>query len=84
MTLSGRRRDATDIYRMSQEGRSIFWEVVVSVALRKKCTCTCVLLQTVSEIELFHSMDKRLAMSSHELQSVVMLMVEFLKMYYAS
>jgi hypothetical protein len=42
------------IYRMSQEKRSIFWEVIVSVILRKKCIYTCVLFGTVSEIELFH------------------------------
>jgi hypothetical protein len=42
------------LYRMSQEERSIFWEVIVSVLLSKKCVCTCVLFRTVSEIELFH------------------------------
>jgi hypothetical protein len=26
------------VYRLSQEGRSIFWEVIVSVILSKKCT----------------------------------------------
>jgi hypothetical protein len=31
---------------MSQERRSIFWEVIVSVILSKKCVCTCVLFQT--------------------------------------
>jgi hypothetical protein len=39
---------------MSQEERSIFWEVIVSVILSKKCIRTCVLFRTVSEIELFH------------------------------
>jgi hypothetical protein len=28
--------------------------VIISVILSKKCICTCVLLRTVSEIELFH------------------------------
>jgi hypothetical protein len=42
------------IYRVSQEERSIFWEVTVSVILSKMCKCTCVLFRTVSEIELFH------------------------------
>jgi hypothetical protein len=42
------------VHRVSQEERSVFWEVIVSVILSKKCTCTCVLFRTVSEIELFH------------------------------
>jgi hypothetical protein len=42
-------------YRVSQEERSIFWELIISVILnKKKCICTCVLFLTVSEIELFH------------------------------
>jgi hypothetical protein len=49
------------------------------------CTCTCVLFGTVSEIELFHctvhSTDEQHAMSSHELQSALILTVEFSKMY---
>jgi hypothetical protein len=39
---------------MSQEERSIFWEVIVSVILNKNCKCTCVLFRTVSEIKLFY------------------------------
>jgi hypothetical protein len=39
---------------MSQEERSVFWEVIVSVILRKKCLCTYILFRTDSEIELFH------------------------------
>jgi hypothetical protein len=44
------------VYRVSQEERSIFWEVIVSAILRRKqkFICTCVLFRTVSEIELFH------------------------------
>jgi hypothetical protein len=74
-------------YRMSQEERSIFWEVIVSAILSKKCTCTHV--RTVSEIELFHCTvtvhctDEQHAMSSYELQSALMLTVEFSKVYYA-
>jgi hypothetical protein len=45
------------IYRMSQEERSIFWEVIVSAILSKKCIYiyiyTCVLYRTVSEISYF-------------------------------
>jgi hypothetical protein len=44
----------TDVYSVPQEERSIFWEVIVSVILSKKCISTCVLFRTVSEIELFH------------------------------
>jgi hypothetical protein len=39
---------------MSQEERSIFREVIVSVILSKHCI-TSVLFEIVSEIELFHS-----------------------------
>jgi hypothetical protein len=38
---------------MSQEERSIFWEVIVSVILIKKCTTTCVLFRTVSRWSYF-------------------------------
>jgi hypothetical protein len=43
------------LYRVSQEEISIFWEVIDSVILSKKCTriYTCVLFRTVYEIELF-------------------------------
>jgi len=34
---------------------SIFWEVILSVILSKKCICTCVPIRKVSEIEQFHS-----------------------------
>jgi hypothetical protein len=40
-------------YRVSQEERSIFYEVTVSVILKKKFIWTCVFFRTVSEIELF-------------------------------
>jgi len=39
---------------MSHEERPIFWEVVLSVILSKKCIRTCALFRTVSETELFH------------------------------
>jgi hypothetical protein len=42
------------LHRMSQEERSVFWEVIVSAILSKSCICTCVLFRTVSELELFH------------------------------
>jgi hypothetical protein len=48
---------------------------------QNKCTCTCVLFRTVSDIELFHCTDEQQAMSSHELQSALMLTVEYSKMY---
>jgi hypothetical protein len=52
---------------MFHEERSMFWEVTVSVILNTSCTCTCVLFQTVLEIELFHCTYEQHAMSSHEL-----------------
>jgi hypothetical protein len=63
-------------------GKVNIWEVIVSAILSKKCVCTCVLFRTVSEIELFHCTDEQHAVSSHELQSALMLTVEFSKMYY--
>jgi len=42
------------IHRVSQEARSIFREVIVSVIISKKCICTCVLFRTVFAIEIFH------------------------------
>jgi hypothetical protein len=42
------------LYRMSQDERSIFREIIVSVIISRTCICTCVLFRTVSEIELFH------------------------------
>jgi len=41
-------------YRMSPEARSIFWEVIVSVIVSKKCICTCALFRMAFEIEIFH------------------------------
>jgi len=38
------------IYSVSHEERSVFWEVVLSVTLSKKCICTCALFRAVSEI----------------------------------
>jgi hypothetical protein len=45
---------AATLYRMPQEERSTFWEVIVSVILSKNVYMTCVLFRTVSERELFH------------------------------
>jgi hypothetical protein len=75
------KRSLIDSYRVSQEKRSIFLEVIVSVILIKDCICTCVLFITVSEIELFHCTDEQHTISSHELQSALMFTVEFSKMY---
>jgi hypothetical protein len=55
---------------------------------KQKGVCTCVLFRTVSEVELFHytvhCTDEQHAMSSHELQSALVLTVEFSKEYYTS
>jgi hypothetical protein len=72
-------------YRITQEESSIFWEVIVSAILSKKSISTCVLFRTVSEIELFRYTLYRLATChalKHELQSALMLTVEFSKMHY--
>jgi hypothetical protein len=42
------------LYRVSQEERSIFWNVTMSVILSKKYICACVLFRKASEIELVH------------------------------
>jgi hypothetical protein len=64
----------------------MFWEVMVSVILSKTLYMYICPFRTVSETELFHCTvhctDEQYAMSSHELQSALMLTVEFLKMYY--
>jgi hypothetical protein len=74
------------IYRVSQQEMSIFREVIVSAILSKNnyyiYICTCVLFRKVSETELFQCTDEQYAMSSLELQSALMLTVEFSKMYY--
>jgi hypothetical protein len=62
---------------------------------KQKSVYTCVLFETVSEIELFHctvviarikerqdAVDEQNAMSSHEQQTSLMLTVEFSKIYY--
>jgi hypothetical protein len=128
-----RRKNLPKLYRMFQEERSVFWEVIVSFILReKKCIFIYirVLFRTVSEIRAvsLHSSlapntvlssrmwiggERQLAvvtvdvdvacgcvvdkcrtssqmpnmlicciLSSHELQSALMLTVEFSKMYF--
>jgi hypothetical protein len=71
-----------NFYRLSQEGSSIVWKIILSLILSKKFIPTFVLFRNVSEIELFqctvHCTDEQHAMSSHELQGAVMLTVEFL------
>jgi hypothetical protein len=57
-------------------------KVIVSAVSKQKGVC--VLFRTVSEIELVHCTDEQHAMSSHELQSALMLMVEFWIMYYTT
>jgi hypothetical protein len=60
----------------------MFRKVLVSVVLskKKKYICTGVLFRTVSETKLHftvHCTDEQHAMSSHELQSALMLTAEF-------
>ena len=42
-------------YRAFQKGRSVIWEVMVSVIVRKKFVCTCVKFLIFTEMELFAS-----------------------------
>jgi hypothetical protein len=77
--------DKGNTYRLPQEESPIYCEVRVSVILNK-IVYVRVLFRTVSEIELFrctvHCTDEQHTMSTHELQSALMLTVEFSKMYY--
>jgi hypothetical protein len=36
------------------QGVPVFWDVIVTDILSKKCVCICVLFRTVPEMELFH------------------------------
>jgi hypothetical protein len=49
---------------------------------KQKCICACVLFRKVFEIELVHCTDEQHDMSSHELQSALLLPVKSSKMYY--
>jgi hypothetical protein len=82
------------IYRVSQEEKSVFWEVIISVILSRNiymtmCSipksfrdtviwlnCSLALIRYVN----MHS-DEQHAMSWHELQSALMLTVEFSKFF---
>jgi hypothetical protein len=44
----------------TQEKRSIFWAVIVSVGLSKYCIYTCVPFRTVSERKIFHCTVRKL------------------------
>jgi len=48
-----------NLYRVSQEERSIFWEVIVWVILSKMFIWTCVLFRTVSEMYNRKIVDKK-------------------------
>jgi hypothetical protein len=72
---------------MYQDERSILWEVIVSVIQRKKSVYVHV---SYSErfprwnyftVQYTYCTDEQQAMSSHELQTALMLTVEFSKMY---
>jgi hypothetical protein len=69
------------LYTMSQEDRSIFWEVIVSVILRKTVYVIVSYYERFPRYSYFtvqytvHCTDEQYAMSSHELQSALMLKV---------
>jgi hypothetical protein len=52
------KKSENTLYKVSQEERSIFREVIVSVIPSKKCICTSVLLRTVSNAVIYRSSDK--------------------------
>jgi hypothetical protein len=74
------------LYRMFQEEESIFLEVIVLVTLSNKMYMyTCPIPNCFRESYFtvqftVHCTDEQHAMSSHELQSALMLTVEFSKM----
>jgi hypothetical protein len=74
------------IYRMSQEERSTFWEVIVSVILSIKVYAFIRPIPNSFQDIAFHSTihctDEKHTLSSREFQSALMLTVEFLKMHY--
>jgi hypothetical protein len=77
------------VYRVSQEEMSVFREDIVSVILSKKVyMCMCPIPNGFRDraISLYSTLytvqTSNTAMSSHELQSALMLTVEFSKMYY--
>jgi hypothetical protein len=73
------------LYRMFQEERSIFWEVIVS---KQKSVYVHVSYSerfprySYFTVQYIVHCTEQHAMSSHELQSGLTLTVEFLKMYY--
>jgi hypothetical protein len=76
------------LYSVSHEERSIFWEVIASVILSKKlCMNMCPIPNGFPDrdISLYskytvHTTDEQHAMSSHELQSAMMLLMKFFEM----
>jgi len=66
------------IYRVSQEERSIFWEVIVSVILSKNFIYTCVLFRTVSEIEPFECKPQKLLIRKRYYEYVLFLIPVFI------
>jgi hypothetical protein len=59
--------------RISQEEKSVFWEVIVRIC-HSKYTCTCVLFRTmdvITRINMKMHSEEQHAMSSHELQSTL-------------
>jgi hypothetical protein len=73
------------LYRVSQDERSIFWEVIVSVMLNKRVymyMCPIPNGFRDRDISLYvHCTVEQHAISSHELQSALILTVEFSKTY---
>ena len=67
------------LYRVSQEERSIFWEVIISVILSKKnFIWTYVLFRTVSEIEPFECKTTKLLIRKRYYEYVLFLIPVFI------
>jgi len=66
------------IYRVSQEGGSIFWEVIVSLIQTKMFIGTCVQFRTVSEIEPFECTTSKLLIRKRYYVFVLFLMPVFI------
>jgi hypothetical protein len=76
---------SVEIYKVSQEERSILWEAIVSVIPNKK---VCMYMCPIPRSSYFtvqyctaHCTDEQHAMSSHELQSALRSTEEFSKIY---
>jgi hypothetical protein len=67
---------------MSQEEKSVFWEVIVLATVSKKAYMYMYPIPNGLRDTAIHCTNEQHAMSSHELQSALILTVEFSKTHY--